>query len=432
MKDEAKPAFSEEQRLVLEQAFYENSYSSGNTLNLLAARLGVDSRRIMGWFGHRRRKENKAIAKKAEAALTWPNYKLSSKKPSLQDSTPGEVSDVAMDDAEGQKWLETDGNALLEGFVGNIRKAESKALDSVCAASIPLLWVPLTQQQVVHCARTLDTKSWDLGSKAAFLLVLTDQVVANSNKNPAISKMVGCVLQVLGKSWVKLFVDIRAAPSSRRLPKRSVACLETALLRLYKQLLSTSPHLATHLASAEAALVFMDMEPTVLVGCGDAVALAIKRKIGRVLAERMLQNILKEVVAKCEWRKTVDMMKGRSKVQIDGEGARRRQSSVVTKMKKQAKMATGKQAVPKKGREKVAKKLAIVKNRVKAKIFKDLSTAERKSPTIKAKKTGLLSLEDLKRRMGSLGTSVSFTPAENVKVPNSKKSASESKAFWFP
>ena len=176
MKDEAKPAFSEEQRLVLEQAFSENSYSSGNTLNSLATRLGVDSRRIMGWFGHRRRKENKAIAKKAEAALTWPNYKLSSKKPSLQDSTPGEVSYVALDDAEGQKWLETDGNALLEGFADNVRKAESKALDSVCAASIPLLWVPLTQQQMVHCARTLDKKSWDLGSKAAFLLVLTDQV----------------------------------------------------------------------------------------------------------------------------------------------------------------------------------------------------------------------------------------------------------------
>ena len=171
--------------------------------------------------------------------------------------------------------------------------------------------------------------------------------MANINKNPSISKMVGFVLQVLGKSWVKLFVDIRAAPSSRRLPKRSVACLETALLRLYKQLLSTSPHLATHLASAEAALVFMDLEPTVLVGCGDAVALAIKRKIGRVLAERILRNILKEVVAKCEWRKTVDMMKGKSKVQIDGEGARRRPSSVVTKMKNQVKMATGKQVLPK-------------------------------------------------------------------------------------
>ena len=83
-KDEAKPAFSEEQRLVLEQAFSENS---------LAARLGVDSRRIKGWFGHRRRKENKATAIKAEAALrattTWPYYKSSSKKPSIQDPTPG-------------------------------------------------------------------------------------------------------------------------------------------------------------------------------------------------------------------------------------------------------------------------------------------------------------------------------------------------------
>ena len=84
-----------------------------------------------------------------------------------------------------------------------------------------------------------------------------------------------------------------------------------------------------------------------LVGCGDAVALAIKRKIGRVLAERILRNNLKEVVAKCEWRKTVDMMKGKSKVQIDGEGARRRPSSVVTKMKNQVKMATGKQVLPK-------------------------------------------------------------------------------------
>ena len=230
--------------------------------------------------------------------------------------------------------------------------------------------------------------------------------MANSNKNPAISKIVGCVLQVLRKSWVKLFVDIRAAPLSRRLPKRSVACLETVLLRLYKQLLSTSPHAATHLASeeseesAEAALVFMDLEPTVLVGCGDVVALAIKRKIGRVLAERMLQSILKEVVAKCEWRKTVNMMKGRSKVQIDGEGARRRQSSVVTKMKNQAKMATGKQAVPKKGREKVAKKLAIVKNQMKAKITKDLSTSERKSPTIKAKKDRIAKSGGLETKNG--------------------------------
>ena len=92
-KDEAKPAFSEEQRLVLEQAFSENSYSSGETLNSLAARLGVDSRRVMGWFGHRKRKENKATVKEAEVALrastTWPNYKLSSKKPLIQDSTPG-------------------------------------------------------------------------------------------------------------------------------------------------------------------------------------------------------------------------------------------------------------------------------------------------------------------------------------------------------
>ena len=47
-------------------------------------------------------------------------------------------------------------------------------------------------------------------------------------------------------------------------------------------------------------------------------------------------------------------------------------------MKNQTKMVTGKQAIPKKGREKDVKKIAIVKNRVKAKIIKDLSTSNRK------------------------------------------------------
>ena len=50
--------FSDEQRLVLQQAYSENSYTSGGNLNTLAARLGVDYRRIRGWFGQRRQMEN--------------------------------------------------------------------------------------------------------------------------------------------------------------------------------------------------------------------------------------------------------------------------------------------------------------------------------------------------------------------------------------
>ena len=79
----------------------------------------------------------------------------------------------------------------------------------------------------------LNTKSWDLGFKAAFLLVLTDQVcrfklssmtmfsqiMANLIKTPALSKRVGFMMQELGKSWVKLFVGIRTAPLPMRLPK---------------------------------------------------------------------------------------------------------------------------------------------------------------------------------------------------------------------
>lgn len=44
--------FSDEQRLVLQQAYSENWYISGGNLNTVAARLGVDYRRIRGWFGH--------------------------------------------------------------------------------------------------------------------------------------------------------------------------------------------------------------------------------------------------------------------------------------------------------------------------------------------------------------------------------------------
>ena len=44
--------FSDEQRLVLQQAYSENWYISEGNLNTVAARLGVDYRRIRGWFGH--------------------------------------------------------------------------------------------------------------------------------------------------------------------------------------------------------------------------------------------------------------------------------------------------------------------------------------------------------------------------------------------
>ena len=75
--------FSDEQRLVLQQAYSENWDISGGNLNTLAARLGVDYRRIRGWFGH------------------------------------GRVEN---------------GQALLEIFSKNIRNAVKKALNSFCTA----------------------------------------------------------------------------------------------------------------------------------------------------------------------------------------------------------------------------------------------------------------------------------------------------------
>ena len=44
--------FSDEQRLVLQQAYPENWYISGGYSNTVAAHLCVDYRRIRGWFGH--------------------------------------------------------------------------------------------------------------------------------------------------------------------------------------------------------------------------------------------------------------------------------------------------------------------------------------------------------------------------------------------
>ena len=44
--------FSDEQRLLLQQAYSESWYTSGGNLNTVAARLGVDYRQIRSWFGH--------------------------------------------------------------------------------------------------------------------------------------------------------------------------------------------------------------------------------------------------------------------------------------------------------------------------------------------------------------------------------------------
>ena len=44
--------FSDEQQLVLQQAYSENWYISGGNLNTVAARLGADNRRIRDWSGH--------------------------------------------------------------------------------------------------------------------------------------------------------------------------------------------------------------------------------------------------------------------------------------------------------------------------------------------------------------------------------------------
>ena len=231
-------------------------------------------------------------------------------------------------------------------------------------------------------------------------------------KTQFLVKESGPLMHALGKAWVTLFTSIRAAPLQRKIPPESIACLEKALLRLYKDLHVVAPHLADHLASTEASLVFMKLEPTVKVGNMKEVASAMKAKLGGVIVERLLQCTINEVVHECERRKIGDLRKRSQTQRFESP----RGSTVVSKLKGQAKLAGRKQDILKGVNVKGDKKMAIVKERASMRLVKELTAKTKNCMTSRVgNRRG--SLEEMRRRLPP-GVTLSLSPA--VKTPESK------------
>ena len=65
------------------------------------------------------------------------------------------------------------------------------------------------------------------------------------------------LVKKLGEAWRKLLVGIHTAPHQLKLSVDALATLEKTLHRHYRELCALAPNLALHLASKEAALVFI-------------------------------------------------------------------------------------------------------------------------------------------------------------------------------
>ena len=149
-----KVAFSEQQRMRLEQAFSESRYLGGGSKDMLAAQLGMGSKQVEAWFHHRRRAEAKAAALRAEearrAATTWPHYKLGNAKQVQEVSVVKEVKKVSSHSGKG----------LLKELEENMKEVEMRAMDTVAIRPTPLLSVTLTEQEVMYREYSLFVNCW--------------------------------------------------------------------------------------------------------------------------------------------------------------------------------------------------------------------------------------------------------------------------------
>ena len=153
-KKRGKVAFSEQQRMRLEQAFSESRYLGGGSKDMLAAQLGMGSKQVEAWFHHRRRAEAKAAALRAEearrAATTWPHYKLGNAKQVQEVSVVKEVKKVSSHSGKG----------LLKELEENMKEVEMRAMDTVAIRPTPLLSVTLTEQEVMYREYSLFVNCW--------------------------------------------------------------------------------------------------------------------------------------------------------------------------------------------------------------------------------------------------------------------------------
>ena len=65
---------------------------------------------------------------------------------------------------------------IATSLAEHIGQVERKVEEVLASVAVPLLSLPLSQQEMLRTLAGLNNASWGLGSKAALLLVITDQV----------------------------------------------------------------------------------------------------------------------------------------------------------------------------------------------------------------------------------------------------------------
>jgi len=261
----------------LAEAFAEEEYIVGKRLANLAENLQLSKKQVMVWFSNKRiskwKKEEALIGKMMDVSEAWPTPDDDPLPEEEVGAVPIEVTggylkDEIMFSKESQSESE-----IVTSLAENIGQVERKVEEVLASVAVPLLSLPLSHQEMLRCLARLNNASLNLGPKAAFLLVITDQVVVSvkgglaglfqvEGQPPRDVEFVRKTLvaehlvKKLGEVWRKLFVGIHTAPQHLKLPANALDTLEKTLLRHYKQLRALAPNLALHLSSKEAALAF--------------------------------------------------------------------------------------------------------------------------------------------------------------------------------
>ena len=75
-----------------------------------------------------------------------------------------------------EQGVSVEENAFVTSLEENIGQVERKVEEVMASVAVPLLSLPLSQQEMLLCLARLNSAPWSFGSKAALLLVVTDQV----------------------------------------------------------------------------------------------------------------------------------------------------------------------------------------------------------------------------------------------------------------
>ena len=169
------------QAVGLAEAFAKEEYIVGGKLVRLAEDLGMSKKQVNAWFCSKRvlkrKKEETAIRKMVEGVAVWP--------PPDHHPLPGNVAAAdSTSDARGgdlkEQGVSAEGNVSESEFITsleeNIGRVERKVEEVMASIAVPLLSMPLSQQEMLMCLARLNSSPWSFGSKAALLLVFTDQV----------------------------------------------------------------------------------------------------------------------------------------------------------------------------------------------------------------------------------------------------------------